>query len=342
MTEVVYLPSDCRLWGAKPRYLINTDPDWVLEKMPKKNIFIERWSYKTVIRLGVLLGLAWLIRRLFPSAPILKDAAFASLSPSQKLDLYIPGGKGPFPIIVHVHGGGWRTGDKADPRALLGITALIHAGYAVASINYRLSSEAKFPAQIQDVKAAVRWLRANAKAYQLDADKIGAVGESAGGHLVALLGTSSEIPELEGLELGNEGFSSRVQAVVDLFGPIDFLPNGELSGDEINKLETKLLGQPLYKRPDLVRKANPITYISSDDPPFLIMHGTHDRLVPPQQSKEFYDALVPILGSEKVKSHFFQAGHSGLAVLQPSNMKRIIQFFDRHIKASAIIKIPTP
>jgi acetyl esterase/lipase len=138
---------------------------------------------RTVTRIGVALGLAYLVRRLFPPAPRLKNQAYAHLSPAQRLDLYVPCGSGPFPVIVHVHGGGWRTGDKADPRALIGITTLIRKGYAVSSINYRLSTEAKFPAQIHDVKASVRWLRAHAAHYNLDADRIGALGESAGGHL---------------------------------------------------------------------------------------------------------------------------------------------------------------
>jgi len=287
---------------------------------------------RIAVRLALAVGAAYLIRRLFPPAPRLRDQAYAGLSASQKLDLYVPRGRGPFPVIVHVHGGGWRTGDKADPRPLIGIAALIRRGYAVACVNYRLSTEAKFPAQIHDVKAALRWLRGHARDYDLDADHIGAVGESAGGHLVSLLGTANDVPELEGAALGNAQFSSRVQAVVDLFGPVDFLPDGKLTGGEISRLETRLLGAPLYKRPDLVKQANPISYITSDDPPFLIMHGTRDELVPPQQSREFYEALLPVLGEKKVTSHFFQAGHSGMAVLRPSNMARIIDFFDKHLK----------
>ncbi len=314
----------------KDRSLLSNGSKWTLEMNEQKNN--KPWNSNFAVKLGLLVGIAWFIRRFFPPAPRARDVAYANLSASQKLDLYTPPGKGPYPVIVHVHGGAWRTGDKADPRALLGITALIKNGYAVASVNYRLSAEAKFPAQIQDVKTAVRWLRAHTLEYKLDPERIGAVGESAGGHLVALLGTANEIPELEGLDLGNRGYSSRVQAVVDLFGPIDFLPDGGSVGDEINKYETTLLGKPLYKRPDLVKKANPITYISSDDPPFLIMHGTRDKLVPPDQSREFYDALLPVLGGEKVTSHFFQAGHSGIAVLQPSNMARIIHFLDQHLK----------
>ncbi len=290
------------------------------------------WNSQTALRLGLAIGLAMFIRRLFPPAPVARDAAYAGLSPAQRLDLYVPRGKGPFPVIVHVHGGGWRTGDKADPRALIGITALIKRGYAVASVNYRLSTEAKFPAQIHDVKAAVRWLRAHAKVYNLDAQRIGAVGESAGGHLVSLLGTAGDVPELEGRELGNAEFSSRVQAVADVFGLIDLLPKDGRNGRRVLELESALLGAAVEDHPELAKKANPMTYITSDDPPFLILHGTRDTLVPPQHSMEFYNALLPVLGSEKVTSHFFQAGHSGIAVLHPSNMARIIHFFDQHLK----------
>src|SRR5687768_12543691 len=138
---------------------------------------------------------------------------------SQSLDLFIPAGATadkPLPLVVWIHGGGWRQGDKARCLAL----PLLAHGYAVASINYRLSGEAQFPAQIHDCKAAIRWLRANAKEHGIDADRIGVWGSSAGGHLVALLGTSGDVKELEG-ELGNAGVSSRVQAVCDFFGPAE-------------------------------------------------------------------------------------------------------------------------
>ena len=140
----------------------------------------------------------------------------------QKLDLYLPQGDGPFPLIVNVHGGGFMMGDKSDPPSQPAIAQFLANGYAVASIGYRLSAEAKAPAQIQDVKAAVRWLRANAAKYNLNPDKFAGFGGSAGGSLVALLGTSCGVAELEGADLGNSDQSSCVQAVVDWFGPTDF------------------------------------------------------------------------------------------------------------------------
>ena len=159
--------------------------------------------------------------------PTYPDLVYATVSPAEKLDLYIPTtGNGPFPVVVMVHGGGFMMGDKADGAGLAGVDQLLAAGYAVASINYRLSGEAKYPAQINDAKAAVRFLRANAAKYNLNPDKFGAWGASAGGNLVSLLGTTCGVTELEGADLGNADQSSCVQAVVDWFGPIDFPGNG--------------------------------------------------------------------------------------------------------------------
>lgn len=207
------------------------------------------------------------------------------------LDLYLPeGASGPLPVVVWVHGGAWRAGSKENPRAL----RLLERGYAVASINYRLSQEAIFPAQIHDCKAAVRWLRAHAGEYGLDPDRFGAWGASAGGHLVALLGTAANEPQLEG-ELGYPGESSAVQAVCDFFGPTDFSRMDDVPGtmdhDAPDSPESSLIGAPVQERPDLVALANPITYIGPDTPPFLIVHGDCDFTVLLNQSQFLYRAL---------------------------------------------------
>lgn len=207
---------------------------------------------------------------------------------SQSLDLYLPQREGKVPVVVWVHGGGWRQGSKQGGPAL----ALVREGFAVASINYRLSDVALFPAQIEDCKAAVRWIRANAGKYSLDKAKIGAWGGSAGGHLVALLGTSGGVKELEGAQLGNKGEDSRVQAVCDFYGPTDFaqmLPGNQAKNPK--HAIALLLGGPLSEKQDLARKANPITYISREDPPFLICHGDKDALVPYSQSELLHKAL---------------------------------------------------
>ncbi len=209
----------------------------------------------------------------------------------QKLDLYVPDTGENLPLIIWVHGGAWLGGDKAhyNPREYL------KSGYAGASINYRLSQHAIFPAQIEDVKAAVRWLRANAETYRLDPNRFAAWGSSAGGHLVAMLGTAGDVAEFEVGE--NLEVPSRVQVVVDYYGPTDFLqmdahrlPDG-LVHDAPDSPESKLVGGPIQEHKDRVAKANPITYISEDDSPFLIIHGDQDKLVPYQQSVLLKDAL---------------------------------------------------
>lgn len=210
----------------------------------------------------------------------------------QKLDLYVPADTGEnLPLIIWVHAGAWRGGDKTHYNPM----AYLNAGYAGASINYRLSQHAIFPAQIEDVKAAVRWLRANAETYRLDPNRFAVWGSSAGGHLVAMLGTAGDITEFEVGE--NLEVSSQVQAVVDYFGPTDFLQmdahrfSDGLVHDAPDSPESQLVGGPIQEHKDRVARANPITYVSKDDPPFLIIHGDQDKLVPFHQSVLLKDAL---------------------------------------------------
>jgi acetyl esterase/lipase len=202
------------------------------------------------------------------------------------LDLYCPEKvSGPLPVIVWIHGGGWRNGRKEKCPAV----ALVQDGYAVASIDYRLSRTAPFPAQIEDCKAAVRWLRANAAKYNLDADRIGVWGMSAGGHLAALLGTSGGVPELEGSG-DNMQYSSRVQAVCDVAGPADLSAMTNLGPKRMFAIEALLGGPPETDKAKAIA-ASPIHYVSKDDPPFLIVHGEADRVVPVEQSHRFYEEL---------------------------------------------------
>ena len=174
-----------------------------------------------------------------------RNLMYAQAGPhALRLDLYIPNDvPGPYPLIVWVHGGAFRMGDKANPIA----RPLVAYGYAIASINYRLSHQAIFPAQIHDCKAAVRWLRAHAAGYDLDGARVGAWGDSAGGHLVAMLGAAGDVPELEG-DLGNLEHSSRVQAVCDWYGPSDFLRMNDVPGtmdhDASDSPESQLVGAP--------------------------------------------------------------------------------------------------
>ena len=208
------------------------------------------------------------------------------------LDLYLPEkGDMSLPLIIWIHGGAWLGGSKDSRSPALSFTT---NGYAVAHVGYRLSPEAKFPAQIHDCKAAVRWLRANAMKYNLDPNKFAAWGASAGGHLVALLGTSGGVAELEGND-NDLKESSRVQAVVDWFGPTDLLRMGDAASDVRHNApdspESKLIGGPILENNDKAAKASPTTYVTKEAPPFLIMHGDHDRDVPFNQSELLYAAL---------------------------------------------------
>lgn len=210
----------------------------------------------------------------------------------QKLDLYVPEGEGAFPVLVWIHGGAWRAGSKNRPRGL----EWLEQGVAVASLNYRLSQHEKFPAQIEDCKSAVRWLRANAKKFQLDPKRFVVWGASAGGHLAALLGVTGDTRAFDVGE--NLDQSSAVTAVIDEYGPTDFLQMDAMDGD-IGRMdhnsedspESQLIGGPIQEHPEKVKIANPITYVTQGDAPFLIIHGDQDPLVAHGQSVILQDAL---------------------------------------------------
>ena len=246
----------------------------------------------------------------------------------QKLDLYVPDGGGSratAPVIVWIHGGGWQAGDKSN----VPVARFTEYGYAVASVDYRLSQDAPFPAQIEDCKAAIRWLRSNAKLYNLNPNRIGVMGASAGGHLVALLGTSGGVKALEGRS-GNLDQSSRVQCVVDMFGPTDFLKMGGFH-DSPNSPESRLIGGPIQENKDKVAKANPITYVGADDPPFLIIHGDADPTVPHMQSVLLQDALKKA-GVEATLITVVGGGHGGPGFQGGENGKRTLAFLDKYLK----------
>lgn len=275
--------------------------------------------------------------------PQYSNLAYATVSPSQKLDLYLPGGPGPFPVVLIIHGGAFMFGDKSHDISKAGTDQLLGRGYAVANVNYRLSGEAVAPAQVRDVKTAVRWLRAHAGAYRLNPDRIGAWGASAGANLAALLGTSAGVAALEGAELGHAERSSRIQAVVDWFGPTDFLQmDAQLRAagcpapdhDAPASPESLLIGAPIQTRPDLVRAVNPITYVSPESAPFLIQHGTADCVVPPGQSQLLYDALLPVIGADRVELILIEgAPHGGGPLFwAETNVARVLDFLDRWLK----------
>ncbi len=252
-----------------------------------------------------------------------------------RLDLFLPekASPKPLPVVVWVPGGGW----IASSKEYCGAVDILDQGYIVASIEYRISSEALFPAQIHDCKAAIRWLRANASKYNMDPNRIGAWGGSAGGHLVALLGTSGDVKDLEG-NGGNPDFSSRIQAAFALAGPTDFNQYLELGKDNWKMLvdvAEKLIGGKIEDNPEKVAQANPITYVNGDEPPFLLATGDSEKAVPYQQSVILHQALVKAgcdatLHMEKGK------GHAWLAFQMMFGMPKITElateFFGKHLK----------
>ena len=247
----------------------------------------------------------------------------------QKLDLYIPDTGENLPLIIWVHGGAWRGGSKERYAPM----EYLKSGYAGASINYRLSQHAVFPAQIEDVKAAVRWIRANTETYRLDPNRFAAWGSSAGGHLVAMLGTTGDITEFEVGE--NLEVSSQVQAVVNYFGPTDFLqmdthrlPDG-LVHDASDSPESKLVGGPIQEHKDRVARANPITYVSKADPPMLIIHGDQDKLVPYHQSLLLKEALEAV-GAPVTLYKVEGGGHGGFK--DPKVPELTKAFLEKHLK----------
>ncbi len=247
----------------------------------------------------------------------------------QKLDLYLPPqgeGSAPLPLIVWVHGGAWLGGNKNSCPA----AQFLKEGFAAASINYRLSQHAIFPAQIEDCKAAIRFLRANAGQYNIDPNRIGVWGASAGGHLVALLGTTGDVNDFD--KGPNLQFSSKVQAVCDFFGPTDFTKmsafESSMDHDAPDAPEAKLVGGPVQENKEACKKANPITYISKDDPPFLICHGDKDNLVPHNQSVLLYEALKK--AGVEVTFHTVEGGGHGFS--DPVVDKMVLEFFTKHLK----------
>jgi len=240
-----------------------------------------------------------------PATPTFSNIQYGDGQPAQVLDIYIPPGTAPDaarPCIVFIHGGGWSGGDKNAAAAK--VPALAGLGFVVVGINYRLSGVATHPAQIHDCKAAIRHIRANAAAYRVDPDRIGVWGSSAGGHLVALVGTSGDVPPLEGTVGGNATFAGPVQAVADYFGPSEFLSITDPAHTACNSPESAMLGvclgnvianigNPAFaQQVALVRQASPTTHVTSNDPPFYIAFGTADPVVQPQQNVILYNDLI--------------------------------------------------
>ena len=261
---------------------------------------------------------------------------------AQRLDLYLPEKPADklLPLIVHIHGGGWRAGSKFPCPVMM----MVLKGYAVASVEYRFSQKAIFPAQIQDCQAAIRWLRAHSATYNLDPAHVGVVGGSAGGHLSALVGTSGGKKTFAPIG-GNEDQSDRVQAVIDIYGPADFSTVVQQAAADKNVKNifqfntpadpySSLIGARLDDKPK-AEAVSPVHYVSPDNPPFLILHGTHDALVPLAQSEEFA-ATLKEKGVEVWLQKFPGSGHSGPAFGKTAVVQLMQNFFDKHLRGADV------
>lgn len=271
------------------------------------------------------------------------DVPYADCTADEVMDIYLPEqGDGPFPVIVDIHGGGWYYGAKSSLKIKPVLTGL-ERGYAVVSIQYTWSVHGRFPIQIYDVKAAIRFLRANAGKYHLQADKIGLWGLSSGAHLASLAGTAANVPQLEDLTMGNPMESSAVQCVVALYPIIDIEklerqhmqygvdPNEACTNDE--SMGGMLFGKAPCKVPHLCQLANPENYITRDCPPFFIQHGLADTIVPFQQSILFADKLEKAIGKENVTLELFpRIDHAEGFFRTKENTEKIFKFLDKHLK----------
>lgn len=260
-----------------------------------------------------------------------------------KLDLAEPAGEGPFPAVLCIHGGAWQVGDKSGHEDFL--RRLAANGYVAASANYRMLPDYKWPAQIEDVKCAVRWLRANAKKLNVDPGRIGVTGESAGGHLALLVGLTGPGDGLEGSG-GNPEQSSRAQAVVNYFGPADFTtwrmwPEGDegiakVSGGGCDHILENLLGTS-DRGAAVVKQASPAAYASKDDPPVLTFQGMEDPLVPADQAGRLHLALRNAGVVEELVV-LTRQGHGWGGKTLRETQKQTIAFFDQHLKPSGTEK----
>lgn len=307
-----------------------------------------------VIKTSGLPAIGWVIA-IFLSAPTLASAREPGVAnaagartlrdlsyvtdghPRQKLDLYLSGQK-QAPLLVYIHGGGWCQGSKAR---VTGLEQIIAQGFAVASIEYRFSQDAVFPAQIEDCKSAIRWLRAHAADYGYDPARVAAFGESAGGHLTALLATTGNIRDFDKGE--NLDQSSAIQCGIDWFGPTDFPgfhPNNgktvaELTGKD--SVVFKLFGGPPLEKMELARRASPVTWVTKSTAPLFIAHGTRDPLVPVGQSTGLADRMKEE-GVDVSLDLIEGAGHGGPQFTAGDKPVRMFEFVSRHLRADRVTK----
>jgi len=263
------------------------------------------------------------------------------------LDVHLPNtGKAPYPVIVCIYGSAWFSNNLKGTTFTTGLgQRLLKESFAVVTINYRSSTDAKFPAQIQDVKAAIRFIRGSGTGFSLDTNFIGVTGWSSGGHLAALTGATNDVKTktINGVAADIEGqlgkftkYSSRVAAVVDWFGPTDFLImdscGSSFKHDDIKSPESSLIGGAIQENKDKVALANPINYVNKSNPPFLIFHGDKDPLVPHCQSEKLYEKQQR--AGAKSEMVIIPGGEHGPGVMIEKYYDKMIAFFKTEMKAS--------
>jgi acetyl esterase/lipase len=268
-----------------------------------------------------------------PAVAVYDDLTYAEVDgQTLQLDLRVPQNVKRPPLVVYIHGGSWRAGSRKKPP----VAKLVEEGFAVASISYRFSTVATFPAQIHDCKGAIRKLRAWADRYGYDAERIGVAGSSAGGHLAVLLGTSGDVEELEGTVGGATDQSSRVQAVVDFYGPTDFPLRSRTQpsrAEEVGSSSYGLFGGPVSKNLPLATLAGGVTHASADDPPLLILHGDKDTTVLMDQSESLVAAYKKA-GLEPTLIVVPGGKHGGPEYTSGENFRRVVEFFEKHLRAA--------
>jgi len=274
-----------------------------------------------VLAAAALMSLA-VAPRSEPEIAVVRDLVYGRGGERElKLDLAMPKeGDGSFPAIVFLHGKGWREGSRIDMNHF--IEGVAHMGYVGVTVEYRLAPNARFPAQVEDCKAAVRWLRANAKTYRVRPERIGVVGFSAGGHLAYMLGVTRETDGLEG-NGGNADQPSRVQAVVGFFAPTDFSTR-DWPRDLEQEVIVPFLGGSFADKPDVYKKASPVSYVTNDAPPFLLFHGNADKLVPVDQSRR----LATKLRSFGVPATIVELEGEGHGFSDANNQRSMKQMLD--------------
>lgn len=272
---------------------------------------------------------------------VIKDIDYTgSGNKHQMLDIYPQqNSKNPAPLIVHIHGGAFKKGRKGG--ALAHCDSLFRNGYVIADLNYRLSTDSVFPAAIYDCKTAIRYLKLHCKKYGIDSSRIGLIGESAGGYLVTMLGTTIGDPDFEGFHLGSNGTYATVQAVCDFYGPTDFSKLDTLVPSScleplvhlgVSSPESQFLGcHMLEDCPDKVMRSNPLVYINGNEPPFFILHGADDCTVTSYQSILLHRKL----DEKGVKNKLIistGAGHADRFFYSPEILEQIRKFFDSILK----------